>query len=80
MLIFLFAATSLLAQIGGTGSIQGTVFDATGAIVPGAAVTATHVGTGVKTSRQTTAAGFYVISPLQAGQYTVTVAAGGFQT
>ena len=80
MLIFLFAAASLLAQIGGTGSIQGTVFDATGAIVPGAAIAATHVGTGVKTARKTTAAGFYLISPLQAGQYTVTVVANGFQT
>ncbi|PYT19048.1 MAG: hypothetical protein DMG59_01810 [Acidobacteria bacterium] len=70
----------LSAQIAGSGSIQGTVSDQTGAIVPGATVTATNVGTGIKTTRQTTAAGLYVLSPLPAGEYSVTVAAAGFQT
>src|SRR5205823_8671520 len=32
------------------------------------------------TARQTTEAGNYSISPLPAGEYTITVAAGGFQT
>jgi len=74
------AAGALMAQIGGGGSIQGTVTDPSGAVIPNATLTATHVATAVKTTRQTTAAGVYAISPLPAGEYTVTVAADGFQT
>src|SRR5713226_8702644 len=66
-------ALPVFAQIGGSGTIQGSVTDPTGAVIPGATVAATNVGTQVKTTRQTTDAGYYVISPLPAGQYTVTV-------
>ena len=68
-----------VAQVGGSGSIEGTVTDPTGAVIAGATVTATNVATGVQTRRQTTDAGFYVLSPLPAGQYTVEVQAAGFQ-
>lgn len=70
----------LNAQVGGTGTIQGTVTDPSGAVVAGASVTAENVETGVQTSRKTTDAGFFVLSPLQPGEYTVTVKAEGFQT
>lgn len=73
-------ASGLVAQIGGSGSIQGTITDQSGAVVPSAAVTATNVATAVATTRNTTDAGVYVISPLSPGQYTVTVTAPGFQT
>jgi hypothetical protein len=68
------------AQVGGGGQIQGAVTDSSGAVVIGAEVTATNVGTGVQTSRKTTDAGLYVLSPLQPGEYEVTVKAPGFQT
>src|SRR5690242_15704495 len=68
------------AQIGGSGSIQGTVTDPTGAVVPGASVTATQVATQAKSVRQTTAAGYYVIAPLPAGEYSLSITASGFQT
>ena len=81
VLALLFATTApLIGQIGGAGSIQGVVTDASGGVVPGATVVATNVGTQVKATRDTTGAGYYVILPVPAGQYDVTVAASGFQT
>ena len=67
------------AQIGGSGTIRGTVFDATGATVPGAKITATNVATGVETTREATDAGLYVIAPLPAGTYRLTASAPGFR-
>ena len=78
--VFLFSAAVLPGQIGGNGSIQGVVSDPSGAMIPGATVTATNVATGVKTSRETTEAGYYVLSPLPAGVYSVTATASGFET
>lgn len=70
----------LWAQIGGTGSVQGTITDPSGAAIPTATVTATNVATNTKTVQQTTEAGFYSIAALPAGQYTLTVSATGFQS
>jgi hypothetical protein len=77
-LLVLFA-TSVLAQIAGSGSIQGVMIDPSGAAIPGAKVTATNTATGVKTERATTMTGFYVLSPLAPGEYSVEVSAPGFQ-
>src|SRR5215472_6866542 len=77
--LVLFTPLRTLAQIGGAGSIQGVVTDATGAVIPGANVTATNVATGVKTERGTTEAGLYVIAPLPPGEYTVTASIAGFK-
>jgi hypothetical protein len=76
----LLTPNPLASQISGSGSIQGVVSDSSGAVVPGATIVATNSGTGVKTERQTTAAGLYNLSPLPAGEYTVTVSLSGFQT
>ena len=76
----LLAAATAFGQAGGTGSIQGTVTDPSGAVIAGAAVSATNLATGVKTDRTTTDAGFFVLSLLPAGEYSVTVTATGFQT
>src|SRR5580765_7664598 len=77
--IFLGTFSPVAAQIGGSGSIQGVVSDPSGAVIPGVSVVATNVATGVSTARLTTGAGFYVISPLTAGEYTITVSSVGFQ-
>ncbi len=68
------------AQVGGSGTIQGTITDPSGAVVAGASVTATNVATGVQTNRKTTDSGFFVLAPLQPGEYTVTAKTEGFQT
>jgi hypothetical protein len=79
-ILLAFAALSLSAQIGGTGTIKGTVIDPSGAVVPGAAVSATHVLTGVESRREATSAGLFVIAPLSAGTYKVAATAPGFRT
>ena len=68
------------AQVGGTGSIQGTVTDPSGATISEATVTATNASTGVTTVRKTTGAGLVVLPLLTAGSYRVSVTAQGFQT
>lgn len=75
-----FEAPKTYGQFTGSAVIQGTVMDPSGAVIPNATVTATNVATGVKSTAATTSAGFYVISPVPPGQYTLTVTAQGFKT
>lgn len=74
-----WATVQAAAQTGDTGTIEGTVFDPAGSVLPGATVTATNKLTGVKTQDVATTAGHYVIPLLIPGPYTVTVTASGFQ-
>src|SRR5438874_3187681 len=62
------------------GSIVGNVVDQNGAVIPGAAVLATNQGTGVAASTTTNGVGEYNFVTLQAGTYTIKVAAAGFKT
>ena len=78
-IVLVLGATPAIAQIGGSGTIKGTVSDPTGAVIPGAAVTATNIATGVETARLATDAGLYVIAPLPAGTYRLTASAAGFR-
>ena len=61
------------------GSIQGTITDNTGAVVPGATVLVTGSDTGSKATITTDSRGYWSIGPLNPGNYVVTVTAGGFQ-
>jgi hypothetical protein len=67
------------AQLSGKGEIKGTVKDPTGAVIPNATVTATAVATGTSTTRPSNGSGDFDISPLDAGVYSVTVVANGFE-
>jgi hypothetical protein len=62
-----------------TGTIQGTVKDSTGAVLPGVAVTAKQLETGRKTDVVTNEVGQYTIPLLQPGPYEVTFALQAFQ-
>ncbi|MBI2955754.1 MAG: TonB-dependent receptor [Acidobacteria bacterium] len=73
------AAPSLFAQTQATtGVIQGTVTDPTGAVVPGARVTVTNVGTGFERAVATDDNGFYRAILLPLGTYKVAVEKEGF--
>src|SRR5271154_5034321 len=68
------------AQIAGTGSIQGTIQDATGAVIPNASVTITNDSTQVHRVGQSDGSGVYSFPNIDIGKYTVVVTASGFQT
>src|SRR5271154_6711745 len=76
--IFAFAAKGN-AQLAGTGSIQGSISDATGAIIQNATVTVTNVATQVKRTAVTPGSGLFSFPNLDIGTYTVEVAAPGFE-
>jgi hypothetical protein len=77
----IFAVSSILhAQVAGTGTIEGTVSDPSGAVVPGATVTATNSATGLRLSQKTSQGGSYAIVALPPGEYKVNVEAAGFDS
>ena len=79
MAVLLFAGKSY-SQLAGTGNIQGTVSDPTGAVVPNAAVTLTDQATGVNRIAKSNSAGDYLFPGIPIGTYNLQVAAVGFKT
>src|SRR6185437_13461727 len=62
-------------------SIHGTVTDASGAVVPNAAVTVVNTSTNITTKASTNSSGYFTVPQLQVGgPYKVTISASGFQT
>lgn len=82
LLVALLAASvgALLEAQGPVGTINGTVTDPGGAVVPGAAVVATNNATGQEGKTTSTSAGDYTLPYLPAGTYTIRVTAPGFST
>jgi hypothetical protein len=79
VLPLLACAVSLLAQTD-RGVITGTVKDTTGAIVPGAQITAIQTGTNATFKTKTTASGDFTVPSLPVGTYQVRVEITGFKT
>jgi hypothetical protein len=77
VLAFVFLSGSLWAQ-GPVGTLNGTVTDPAGAVVPGATIVATNNATGVKSTTTSTSSGDYTLPYLPAGTYTIRVTAPGF--
>jgi hypothetical protein len=61
-----------------TGTLSGTVTDASDAAVPGANVTVTNLGTGIDYKETTDSQGDFTITNLDNGNYKVTVEHAGF--
>jgi hypothetical protein len=75
------AGSSAFAQQAVSGSISGTVTDASGAVIQGATVTLTNTDRGedIRTLK-TSASGFYIAESLPLGTYKVTVSQPSFKT
>ena len=63
-----------------TGSISGTVQDAQGAVLTGARVTATQLGTNRELTTQTNSAGIFALRQLPIGKYDVKIEAPSFRS
>src|ERR1035437_2482757 len=77
MLLF---ATNGFSQLAGTGNIQGTVADSTGAVIPNAAIALTDQATLVKRTATSNTAGGYLFPGIPVSTYNLQVSAPGFKT
>src|SRR5712692_3769689 len=62
------------------GTLAGTILDSSGAVVSGAAITATGVGTGTVYNAVSGSSGGYRIPDIRVGSYNVRVTGTGFKT
>ena len=74
----LWMALPLYAQVVNV-TVQGRVYDTTGAAIPQATVTAANADTGLTRSVTASATGEYQIAALPVGDYTVSAEKSGFQ-
>src|SRR5712671_1077826 len=75
----LFLSVTAFSQTS-TTELSGTVYDNTGAVLPGAIVSVVNDATGVSVKRVTNGAGLYAFPSMPVGKYTVTVEMAGFKT
>jgi hypothetical protein len=73
-------ASTVPASAQFTSTIEGTVFDPSGLVTPGATVTLVNTDTGVSQTAATNAAGYYRFPALPAGQYRLRIELQGFKT
>ena len=62
-----------------TGSIQGTVSDKSGAIIPGADVNIVNLDTGIVHASKTNSTGAFNVTNLAVGRYSIEIKASGFK-
>lgn len=75
----LLCAASLYAQTV-TGTLQGTITDPNGAVIPGATITIINTDTGLERTLTSSDEGFYVSANLPLGSYRVSAALANFAT
>ncbi|MBB5344581.1 TonB-dependent receptor [Tunturibacter empetritectus] len=82
-LFMLLFATAMLSYGQATsvngGSIQGTITDPSGAVVPNATLVILGTDTGSTKTVTTDSAGYYSVGPLNPGPYSVTISGPGFE-
>ncbi len=85
--LFIVGASVLLSIFGGAialgqtsrGTVSGTVFDATGAVIVGAKVELKNNGTGVVRAGQTNSVGIYRFDAVDLGSYSLKIDMNGFK-
>ena len=80
LFLFLLLPLSGWAQFAQRGGIEGTVFDPSGAVVPGAQITLLDIAHNQTQQVKADAAGHFEFNNLTAGQYQLTTAIQGFET
>src|ERR1700722_1660785 len=80
LLLLAGIATAHLSAQTSSGAIAGSIQDASGAVVPNTAVTATNNATHSVSVTKSTSSGAYRFPNLPLGAYTVTAVASGFST
>ncbi len=78
--VFVAAMLPAILRAATTGSISGTVKDPSGAIIPGATVTATDAATNFQTKTVSDDKGYYAFPSLPVGRYNIKVEDQGFGT
>ena len=78
-LLLLFICPKM-ARAQSTASLQGTISDASGAVIPNAKITVHNAATGEERNSISDAAGLYVVPSLTVGTYKVNVTAPGMQS
>ena len=80
LLVFaLLMASARISAAQSTATLQGTVTDTQGAVMPGVSIIARNTATGVERSVVTSSAGEYVAAALRPGHYEVVAHLEGFQ-
>ncbi len=77
--LFVFCMSVPVVAQRSAASLSGTVTDQSGAVIPSARITVTETTTGVSTVAQANDHGYYVISNLEAGTYTLHLEHAGFE-
>ena len=78
--LLLCAVCSIAAFAQSTATLQGIVKDPSGALVPGAQISAREMATGLTRQTRANADGYYSLPNLPVGTYNVTVTRTGFKT
>ena len=78
--ILLACAFTIQAQVANNTSLVGSVFDPSGNAITSATVIAVETSTGVKSSGETNGEGYYAITFILPGTYSITVTKQGFKT
>ena len=77
--LFLVLTIPVIAQVE-SGQFVGQITDSQGAVVQNATVKVRNVATNIVQQAQTNSVGNYVITPIAAGEYRLSVSANGFET